>query len=116
MLSLPGILIAAVGCQTDEDCNLNGRCVTWSVESVEPVKRSCACLDGWKGTTCGLLDLAPMATDAPPAYGTLPTATHEGLSSWGGSIVRDPDDESKYHLFASEISHGCGLECAATLA
>ena len=45
-------------------------------------------------------------------YGTLPTASAVGLSSWGGSIVRDPHD-GRHHLFAAEITGGCGLSAWA---
>ena len=71
---------------------------------------TCSCNPGWTGNTCGRLDLMPMASDAPPAYGTLPTTRSTGLATWGGSIVRDPEDADRWHLYASEISHGCGLD------
>jgi len=99
-MALPLLVLAASGCVTDEDCNLSGRCASGT----------CSCLAGWVGDDCGKLNLAPMDAKQPPAYGKMPTATQEGLASWGGSIVRDPSDAERWHLFASEMSHGCGLD------
>ena len=78
----------ALGCSTDYDCSLNGVC-TSSV---------CVCDDGWRGVTCGQLNLlAPAAIS--PAYVPL------NSTSWGGSVVRGP--QRNYHMFVAEmgISH-----------
>ena len=116
-------------CRDDAGCQLNGACIAGG---------ACKCRPGWKGLDCGLLDILPSTststtprhsfstsangtrdpTAAPPtinrfpglAYGSPPSATgNTGLASWGGSIVVDPKNASKFHLFAAEMSLGCGL-------
>ena len=93
---------AAAACADDACCQLNGECTAGS----------CHCHAGWRGPDCGLLDLLPSAdADSPGlAYGAPPSSSGSGgLSSWGGSIVADPDTSSLYHLFAAEMTLGCGL-------
>lgn len=74
------------------------------------------CHRGWVGQDCGTLDVlplpAPTTQGEPPgiSYGTLASASAVGLASWGGSLLSDPANSSRYHLFASEISLGCGLD------
>ena len=70
---------------------------------------TCKCRTGWVGETCGLLDLDDMAANALPAYGTIPSASTEGLSTWGGSVIRDPSEPNVRHMFAAEMALGCGL-------
>ena len=93
-------------CQEDEDCSLNGQCIVGNGE--------CMCYKGWIGQDCGTLDVLPVPAPrrGPPAvsYGTLASATTAGLSSWGGSLLKDPSQPSLYHLFASEVTLGCGLD------
>ena len=85
----------ALGCSTDYDCSLNGVC-TSSV---------CVCDDGWRGVTCGQLNLlAPAAIS--PAYVPL------NGTSWGGSVVRGP--QRNYHMFVAEMANGCGMQTWAT--
>ena len=96
-------------CTSDTDCQLNGACV--------PGSGACMCHAGWTGADCGLLDLQPSAsTDFPGlAYGKPPSSSSDGgsggggLATWGGSVVVDPKDPKKFHLFAAEMSLGCGL-------
>lgn len=45
-----------------------------------------------------------------PAYP--PPDLINGTSSWGGSVVRG--DDGKYHMFAAEMSEGCGLKSWST--
>ena len=61
-----------------------------------------------------MLDVLPVKDPLvdPVAYGRPPSASGDGLASWGGSIVKDPDT-SIYHLFAAEMSAGCGLNAWA---
>lgn len=90
-------------CREDEDCMLNGACSSSSGE--------CSCNPGWTGPDCGQLDLLPVKLTEkkgrkgyylPLAYGAYPTDSTPGLSSWGGSIVKDPHTPNLYHLFAGE--------------
>lgn len=70
---------------------------------------TCKCRAGWTGETCGLLDLDDMAPNAPPAYGQIPSASTTGVSTWGGSVIHDPNDPHVWHMFAAEMALGCGL-------
>ena len=94
-------------CQSDDDCNLNGRCIVGNGE--------CMCYKGWVSQDCGLLDVLPVPAPAaarPPAvsYGTLASANATGVAAWGGSLLRDPHQPRPFHLYAAEISLGCGLD------
>ncbi|UNI22503.1 hypothetical protein JDV02_008389 [Purpureocillium takamizusanense] len=82
-------------CKTDHDCSLNGVCRGDSL---------CHCDPGWLGADCGVLDVRPAKRSA--GY----NLTAQGTSSWCSSVVRDPHDPTLHHLFASEFSHGCGLD------
>jgi hypothetical protein len=89
-------------CADDAGCQLNGACTN----------RVCKCYPGWRGEDCGLLDMKPsVPSDFPGlAYGSPPSDKGTGgLASWGGSIVVDPKDKQLFHLFAAEMSLGCGL-------
>ncbi|CAJ1938703.1 unnamed protein product [Cylindrotheca closterium] len=85
-------------CLTSVDCAMNGECIRHSKDRQSPGK--CQCFDGWRGTTCEVLDLLPIA----PQTAGLQLPNH--ASSWGGSVVYV---DGKYHMFASEIVNGCGL-------
>lgn len=82
-------------CKTDHDCSLNGVCQR---------SGNCRCDAGWLGADCGVLDARPAKRSA--GY----NLTSQGTSSWCSSVVRDPWDPTLHHLFASEFSHGCGLD------
>lgn len=82
------------GCGSDADCRYNGRCVDGN----------CVCDQGWRGPTCAALLLAP----TPKENGF----RHENTSSWGGSIMKD--STGQYHMFASQITEGCGLNAWST--
>ena len=88
------LLQLAHACLVDEDCSLNGVCES----------SSCTCDSGWVGDDCGTLDLSPATR------GTGYNLTALGTSSWGGKIVRDPANSSKWHLFAAEFTDHCGLD------
>mmetsp|Transcript_1750 Transcript_1750/g.2409 ORF Transcript_1750/g.2409 Transcript_1750/m.2409 type:complete len:445 (+) Transcript_1750:86-1420(+) len=86
-------------CLTSTDCAMNGECIRASKDPQAP--GICHCYAGWKGNTCEVLDLLPI----PSSPGlVLPNHT----SSWGGSVIFHED--GWYHMFASEITHGCGLD------
>lgn len=89
-------LAYTAGCNTDEDCNLNGVCSSGT----------CICVPEWTGTDCGVLNLEPARYDA--GY------NEPGTSSWGGSMVADPSDSSVYHMFVAKMEGQCGLESWTT--
>ena len=94
-------------CQSDEDCNLNGMCIVGNGE--------CMCYKGWVSEDCGELDILPVPQPPPGhppgvSYGSVPSASQAGLATWGGSLLQDPHRPGLYHLFAAEISLGCGLD------
>lgn len=104
------------GCATEADCQLNGACVpaegAGTVATASGARGTCECHAGWTGRDCGLLDVLPSAeADFPGlAYGVPPSSSGEGgLAAWGGSIVADPQRKGKFHVFAAEMSLGCGL-------
>ena len=88
---------AVTVCRSEDDCELNGRCEAGR----------CRCDSGWKGDSCGQLDLLPAKAMPDNGYNRL----HEkpaGYSSWGGSIIRD-DESGLFHMFAAEMDKSCGI-------
>ena len=79
---------AAPGCRDDEDCSLNGVCISGA----------CRCFEPWEGPSCGTLATLPQPR--VPAYGGV------GNASWGGSVVAAG---GVYHLYVSTMTEGCGL-------
>ena len=85
------IVSAAIGCETDLDCNLGGICI-------EDTK-TCQCSKEWTGDDCGRLNLLPAELDngfQPP-----------DSSSWGGKVVEDSSGE--YHMYVTVMAGKCGL-------
>ena len=70
---------ATLPCESDEDCQLNGRCIVGNGE--------CMCYKSWTGQDCGALDFLPLpkppAAGMPPgiSYGTLPSVDGSGLAT-----------------------------------
>ncbi|RYP93202.1 hypothetical protein DL770_000677 [Monosporascus sp. CRB-9-2] len=93
------------GCQTDDDCSLNGICSTYT--------NTCKCDPGWAGDDCGKLDLLPVTRYTGYNYTnvTLPDyySDQGGNSSWGGQIIQDREDKGLFHLVISQFARGCGL-------
>ena len=87
-------------CSTELDCQLSGLCVNGA----------CQCDAGWRGASCGQLDLLPN----PPgqlAYRPLaPGGNASGFwNSWGASApIRDV--AGKYHLFSTRILNDCAIQ------
>ena len=84
---------ASASCSTDEDCSLNGLCLT----------RTCKCDPGWNGNDCGVL--AIKATPLGAGF------QQPNTSSWGGSVIKGP---AKWHMYLSRMSESCGLTSWAT--
>lgn len=85
----------------EPDCQLNG--------AVPPGSSHCVCDRGWKGPTCGELDVA---AEPVVAYGAgSPLAGNH--SSWGGGPP--VFDGKQWHLFVSEIAAHCGMQCWSRL-
>ncbi|KAF3045035.1 hypothetical protein E8E12_005196 [Didymella heteroderae] len=99
----------APACAIDDDCSLNGLCLSDTNSNNSSV---CRCDPGWFGPDCGRLDLAP-ATRYTGFNNTNYTAPdhykNRGNSSWGGQIVQDQDDPKLFHLLYDQFAHGCGL-------
>ncbi|KAH7058589.1 hypothetical protein B0J12DRAFT_594053 [Macrophomina phaseolina] len=104
LVPLLPLFVTVYACTTDDDCNLNGVCSDGS----------CICDPGWRSADCGELDLYPAARWT--AYNhTNATASdayengNKGNSSWGGQILQDRENPTKFHLITSQFAHGCGL-------
>jgi len=83
-----------LSCDTDEDCQLNGKCIN----------KSCQCYKGWTSSDCSALNFLP-ATQTP-AYRQVNT------SSWGGSVINGTD--GLWHLYVAEMAFHCGLNTWTT--
>ena len=93
---LAGLAGRAAACGSADDCSQLGACAAGA----------CACLRGWRGASCGELDVAPAA---PLAAGSqlwpLPAATRAGeASAWGFTVALDPADK----LFHAVATVACG--------
>ena len=84
--------VACTACLTEDDCSLAGACV----------QGRCICRAPFTGPTCTLL-----ATARSPVPG-LGGYLNQSAWSWGGSPIRGRDD-GMFHLFASQLTNGCGL-------
>jgi len=89
------LLVAAVlSCQTDDDCQLNGKCSGGT----------CNCYIGWTASDCSALNFLPASTT--PAYRQVNT------SSWGGTVINGTD--GLWHMFVAEMAYHCGLNTWTT--
>ncbi|EGR47125.1 uncharacterized protein TRIREDRAFT_109392 [Trichoderma reesei QM6a] len=95
LLSALSVALSHQACVSDDDCSLNGVCSRTG---------ACKCDPAWTGDDCGALDVRPAKRNG--GY----NMTAEGTSSWCSKIVQDPWDRGLHHLFASEFTHGCGLD------
>lgn len=77
------------------NCSYNG---VWCQED-----GTCSCFTGWKGQYCESLDLLPTTNRSG-----LNLLYSENTSTWGGSVLWD-EETSRYHMFASEMAHHCGI-------
>ena len=82
---------SAFTCKSALDCEANGACAGGA----------CACFRGWRGPSCGTLDLAPASFPAAQAW-PLPVARN--ASSWGFTKAYD----SASGLFHALVTVACG--------
>lgn len=82
-------------CASDEDCSLNGLCVSGV----------CACDPAWTGDRCSVLSFMPAEPNTGYWLGGDPQMNH---SSWGGGGWYDETDKVWY-LWVSEMSNNCGM-------
>lgn len=88
LLFAASALPASSSCSTAADCGLLGDCVS----------SACVCDEGWTGSTCASLNLAP----APPNSGL----RQANSSNWCGTILRDEHDPSTFHSYNADFG-GC---------
>ena len=77
---------SATACSTADDCSQLGAC---------DAAGACACFRGWRGESCGELDLAPAPSLAAGGSQLWPLAqaTRAGeASAWGFTVAHDPSD------------------------
>ena len=84
---------APFSCNTDLQCQLNGRCVDGR----------CKCDAGWRGASCGQLTLG----SSSPAMRASKAPADGGGWSWGGSPI--VDGSGRWHLYYSLMVNACGL-------
>lgn len=87
-------------CSSDADCSYNGQC---GAENV------CECQPAWKGDRCQTLALLPMAKD----WGLHSVDEGQNTSSWGGSVLLDPET-GVFHMWAAEMVEHCGIDSWTT--
>eukprot|EP01052_Picozoa_sp_SAG31_P062519 SAG31_NODE_21494_length_548_cov_0.812918_1_plen_125_part_01 len=79
-------------CASGMDCRLNGR---WTSSGV------CQCKAWWTGENCTRLNLVPAASLHEGIW-------QQGVSTWGGSVIRSKVD-GLYHAHVAEMLAGCGI-------
>eukprot|EP01060_Flectonema_neradi_P031101 TRINITY_DN4634_c2_g1_i1.p1 TRINITY_DN4634_c2_g1~~TRINITY_DN4634_c2_g1_i1.p1 ORF type:complete len:504 (+),score=109.13 TRINITY_DN4634_c2_g1_i1:53-1513(+) len=80
-------------CRGDDDCSFNGKCNSGT----------CNCRPAWSGHRCETLNILP--TPLKAAYRG--TDNGHNTSSWGGAVLKGPDN--KYHMWAAEMTEHCGI-------
>jgi hypothetical protein len=81
----------AGSCSTDLDCHLAGTCTAGK----------CECKPWWTGARCTQLNFAPAASVTQGIH-------QEGVSTWGGSVIKSEAD-GLYHAHAAEFLSHCGV-------
>eukprot|EP01084_Bolivina_argentea_P054655 100229_1 len=87
-----------LGCSSDMDCSLNGKCNTNN--------GNCECRKGWKGIDCHILNL--LLANKTSGYHYLNNTDNKNVSSWGGMAVYCEID-NLWHMLASEMRYHCGI-------
>ena len=85
--------VVSFTCNTDEDCNLNGKCT---------IGKTCVCVTPWTGNDCGELDFLPAVSPDGALYRKANT------SSWCASTVQDVST-GLWHAVVAQMSDNCGL-------
>ena len=70
----------------------------------EAIEGTCRCIKGWKGPTCGQLDVLPS-----PSVEALQAFKSE-QSSWGGSVIADPSASGLWHMFVAVMPPGATVD------
>ena len=83
-------------CAGSEGCSGNGECRGGA----------CACDAGWGGVRCGELALGAVEGGAMGIRERLPGGPN--VSTWGAPVLWD-ERGKKWHAWASEMAHGCGI-------
>jgi len=99
-------------CLTDADCAYNGHCVPLNAKASEPQHQivasgRCVCHVQWEGVNCERLSTLPAAKDA--GFRSPHSASDDGTSSWGGSVLFD-DVGGQWHMYAAEMINSCGID------
>ena len=134
MLAVCYFLITAVDAQCPYNCSLAGVCTNIIPSATSNISgSSCKCDEGFTGTSCGTLDLAPNRS-TPALY-------RSNASSWGGAVyvtflVQIPNYNThththtttndvvalniilhnrlvingRYYMYAAVMANGCGLD------
>ena len=87
-------------CRTHADCSFNGECNSTSAR--------CQCDAAWTGDRCQLLALEPTMREA--GLRMVDSTSGANISSWGGATLIDSGSPPIYHMWASEMMEGCGIE------
>ena len=100
LLALAAAAVTSSGslppCSSSWNCSLSGACV----------RGACVCDQGWVGTYCQQLALAPVVNGTGLDRLHTPALT----SSWGGTILHDNSSGSDvWHMWASELLEHCGI-------
>eukprot|EP01050_Picozoa_sp_SAG11_P017004 SAG11_NODE_2393_length_3409_cov_1.781269_3_plen_346_part_00 len=88
-------------CASPADCSYNGEC-SGGV---------CKCAPAWGGVRCGELQLLPV--DSKRMGFREKSAVGENVSTWGAPVLFD-EQSQKWHGWASEMMHGCGINAWET--
>jgi len=83
-------------CESDAGCSFNGICRS---------SGQCDCDPAWEGIWCEKLALLPVNRTR---LGYRYTRQLNNVSSWGGAVLYD-DVTDRWHMWASEMTKGCGI-------
>ena len=90
-------------CEGPADCSYNGEC---SGAAAGAAAGQCRCSAAWGGVRCGELQLLPVERGAPGLREL--DARGGNVSTWGAPVLYD-EEGGKWHGWASEMTHGCGI-------
>jgi hypothetical protein len=89
-------------CTGPDDCSYNGVC---------GADGACKCQPAWGGVRCGELQLLPVDSKAMGFREV--GADDSNVSTWGAPVLYD-EASDKWHAWASEMMHGCGINAWET--